>query len=83
VPVTAVLESDRVISRPRHHVWSAGRHHLVTPGAAVVLLRRGTRHLPDEPIAIGMTFSALPTQGVQRSVVIAIIVDAAILATHG
>jgi hypothetical protein len=30
-----------------------------------------------------MAFAPLPAQGVQRSLVIAIVVDAAILATHG
>ena len=61
---------------------SAGLHHMIATGAPIVLVGGSAGHLPDVPIAIGMTLAPLPTQGIQRSLVIAIIVDASILATH-
>ena len=61
---------------------SAGLHHMIATGAPVVLVGGSTADLPDVPIAIGMTFSPLPAQGVQWSLIIAIIVDASILTTH-
>lgn len=82
MPVTAVLEPYRVIGRPRDYMRSSGLHHVITTGAAVVLIGGGSADLPDIPIAIGMTFSPLPAQGVQWSLIIAIIVDASILTTH-
>ena len=57
-------------------------HHMIATGAAIVLVGGSAGDLPDVPIAIGMTLAPLPAQGVQRSLVIAIIVDASILATH-
>ncbi len=61
---------------------SSGLHHMITARAAIIFLGGSAGDLPDVPIAIGMTLAPLPTQGVQRSLVIAIIVDASILATH-
>jgi hypothetical protein len=55
---------------------------MITARAAIIFLGGSAGDLPDVPIAIGMTLAPLPTQGVQRSLVIAIIVDASILATH-
>ena len=77
-----MFEADGIISGPRDHVRSAGRHDLVAAGAPVVLFRRSTGDLSDVPVAIWMTLAALPTQGIQRTFVIAIVIDASILAAH-
>ena len=61
---------------------SAGLHHVITTGTSIVLVGGSAGDLPNVPITIGMAFSPLPAQGVQRSLIIAIIVDASILATH-
>ena len=60
----------------------AGLHHMIATRAPIVLVGGSTGHLPDIPISIGMTLAPLPAQRVQRSLVIAIIADASILATH-
>lgn len=55
---------------------------MIATGAAVILVGGSAGDLPDVPISIGMALAPLPTQGVQRPLVIAIIADASILATH-
>jgi len=82
MPVTSMLEAYGIIRGPRHHVRGAGWHHLVTAGAAIVLVGGSARDLPDVPVTIRMTLAALPTQGIQRTFVIAIVIDASILAAH-
>jgi hypothetical protein len=82
MPVTAMLESDRIICRPRHDVRGAGRHYLIATRAAVVLLRCSAGDLPDIPVAVRMTLATLTTKWIQGSLVIAIIADASILSAH-
>ena len=57
-------------------------HDMIATGAPIVLVGGGAGDLPNVPIAIGMTLSPLSAQRVQRPLIIAIIVDASILATH-
>jgi hypothetical protein len=63
-------------------VRSAHLHYVIAAGAAIVLVGASPGDLPDVPIAIGMTLAPLTAQRIQRSLIIALIVDAAILAPH-
>jgi hypothetical protein len=82
MPVASMLETDRIIGRPGHDVRGSGCHDLIAAGAAIVLVRCGSADLPDIPVTIGMTLTTLTSQRVQRSFVVAAIIDAAILTTH-
>jgi hypothetical protein len=55
---------------------------VIAAGAAIVLVGASPGDLPDVPITIGMTLAPLTAQRIQRSLIIALIVDAAILAPH-
>ncbi len=82
MPVTSMLKPDRIISGPRHDMRCSGGHDVITSRTAIVLVGRGSRDLPDIPVTIGMTLPPLTTKWIQRAIVIAAIVDAAILASH-
>ena len=82
MPVAAILQTDRVVSRPRHHVRSAGRQDLVAPRTPIVLVGGCSGDLPHVPVAVRMTLAALATERIQRSFVIAIITHSTILTAH-
>jgi len=83
MPVTTMLEADRVIRRPRHDMRSPGRHHLVAAGTPIVLLGCGSGDLAYVPVAIRVALTPLASQRIQRSLVVAPIGDPPVFAPHG